>query len=144
MAKKNSLFLFNSENWKSQGHLSFEFWISLFAKFHQWKWKAGWAWVGSKGKKKELLDNSSWLNFPNFPIVGWQHMFSAFIGGALTHAELPNLPKTNRIKTPQSDYGIKENLYFIHLLGHSLQKKSPKFYNLFLWFLHSIFSKFLA
>jgi hypothetical protein len=59
-------------------------------------------------------------------------MFSAFIGGALTHAELPNLPKTNRIKTPQSNYGIKEKHYFILLLGHSLEKKSPKFYNPFL------------
>jgi len=80
-------------------------------------------WLGMSGKqrkRKKLLDNSSWLNSPNFPIVGW------IIGGALTHAELPNLPKTNRIKTPQSKYGIKENLYFILLLGHSLQKKISK------------------
>jgi hypothetical protein len=86
-------------------------------------------WLGMSGKqrkRKKILDNSSWLNSPNFPIVGWQNMFPAFIGGALTHAELPNLPKTNRIKTPQSKYGIKENLYFILLLGHSLPKKISK------------------
>ncbi len=86
-------------------------------------------WLGMSGKqrkRKKLLDNSSWLNFPNFPIVGWQHMFSAFIGGALTHAELPNLPKTNRIKTPQSNYGIKENLYFVLLLGGIHFKKVSK------------------
>jgi hypothetical protein len=53
-------------------------------------------------------------------------MFSAFIGGALTHAELPNLPKTNRIKTPQSNYGIKENLYFVLLLGGIHFKKVSK------------------
>jgi hypothetical protein len=70
-------------------------------------------------------------------------MFSAFIGGALTHAELPNLPKTNRIKTPQSNYGIKENLYFVLLLGHSLQKSLQNFIILFFDFYIQFSQNFL-
>jgi hypothetical protein len=57
-------FILRIEN--PQGHFSFEFWISLFAKFSPVKMK-GWLGMSVKQRKrKKLLDNSSWLNCPNF------------------------------------------------------------------------------